>query len=88
VISLRHAAPVLAGVLAEGSAHAATSGEGGVALPWIVLGSIGAIVAAIVLRMVIAARFPKGYGEWARRRRDSFAKQNDTWDRADDEFRQ
>ena len=76
------------GTFASASAHAATSGEGGDALPWIVLGSIGVILAGIVLRMVIAARFPKGYGEWARRRRTSFAKQNEAWDRADDEFRQ
>jgi hypothetical protein len=55
-------------------------------LPLIVLGAIVLFVAGVALRMFIAARFPKGYGEWARSRRDSFAERNAQWDR-DDELR-
>jgi hypothetical protein len=52
-------------------------------LPWIVLGAIAMLVAGIALRMIIAARFPKGYGAWARSRRESFAERNSEWDRED-----
>ena len=55
-------------------------------LPLIVLGAIVLFVAGVALRMFIAARFPKGYGAWARSRRDSFAERNAQWDR-DDELR-
>lgn len=53
-------------------------------LPWVVLGAIGLFVAGIALRMLIAARFPKGYSAWAQSRRDSFAEHNAKWDRDDD----
>lgn len=56
-------------------------------LPWLVLGAIGLFVAGVALRMFIAARFPKGYGAWARSRRDSFAERNAQWDRGDEERR-
>jgi hypothetical protein len=56
-------------------------------LPWLVLGAIGLFVAGVVLRMFIAARFPKGYGAWARSRRDSFAERNAQWDRGDEKRR-
>ena len=49
-------------------------------LPWIVLGAIALLVAGIALRMLIAARFPKGYSAWAQSRRDSFAERNAQWD--------
>ena len=56
-------------------------------LVWIVIGGIGLLVVGIVLRMVLAARFPKGYRDWAARKRESFDANNDAWDRADEEFR-
>ncbi len=56
-------------------------------LPWIVVGAIVLFVAGIALRMFIAARFPKGYGAWAKSRSDSFAERNAQWDRGDDDFR-
>lgn len=55
-------------------------------LPWLVLVAIALLVAGIALRMIIAAQFPKGYGAWARSRRDNFAKNTAQWDR-DDESR-
>ncbi len=84
---LRSAEATLAGMLAATPAYTASAEVGSDALPWLVLGSIGVVVVAIVFRMVYAARFPKGYREWAQRRRDTFAKQNEQWDRADEEFR-
>ena len=54
---------------------------------WLVIGAIGLLVVGIVLRMVIAARFPKGYRAWASARRERFDANNDAWDRADEEFR-
>ena len=55
-------------------------------LSWVVIGAIGLLVAGIVLRMVLAARFPKGYRAWASARRERFGANNDAWDRADEEF--
>ena len=54
---------------------------------WLVIGAIVLIVAGIITRMVLAARFPRNYREWARARRDGFAARNETWDRSDEEFR-
>ena len=54
---------------------------------WLVIGAIVLLVAGIVARMVLAARFPRNYREWARERRDDFAARNDAWDRRDEEFR-
>lgn len=68
------------------SAFAATGNAGPEWLPWILLGAIALLVAGIALRMFLAARFPKGYGAWARSRRDTFAENNAQWDR-DDEAR-
>ena len=56
-------------------------------LNWLVVGAIVALVAGIALRMVLAARFPKGYRAWASERRDRFQANNETWDREDDDFR-
>jgi hypothetical protein len=56
-------------------------------LPALVLGGIALFVVGVLLRMFIAARFPRGYRQWAERRRDKFAERNEAWDRADDEFR-
>lgn len=56
-------------------------------LPWLVVGAIVLFIAGIVVRMIVAARFPKGYREWAASRRDAFAERNEDWDRADDDFR-
>ena len=66
-------------------AIAATDGGDAGWLAWLVLGAIALFVAGIALRMFIAARFPKGYGAWARGRRDSFAERNAQWDRDDDD---
>ena len=56
-------------------------------LAWIVIGAIALFVVGLVLRMILSARFPKGYRNWAAQRRDSFDANNDAWDRADEEFR-
>ena len=56
-------------------------------LPAIVLGGIALFVVGVLLRMFIAARFPRGYRQWAERRREKFAARNDAWDREDDEYR-
>jgi hypothetical protein len=42
-------------------------------------------VVAIDLRLVFAARFPRGYAGWARRRRDKFAARRDAWEREERE---
>lgn len=55
-------------------------------LPWLVGGGIAVFVLAVGLRMIIAARFPKGYRSWAARRRERFASNNETWDREDERF--
>lgn len=56
-------------------------------LPWIVLGAIALFVAGVVVRMVLSARFPRGFRQWAASRRDAFAERNDQWDKADEEFK-
>ena len=53
-------------------------------IQWAVLGAIALLVLGVLLRMILAARFPKGYGTWARSRREEFAERNAKWD-ADDE---
>lgn len=80
------AAAAVALVAASGVAHAAEASMSDW-LPWLVLGAIGVFVLGIVLRMVLAARFPKGYGSWAARRRDAFAANTEAWDRDEEEFR-
>jgi hypothetical protein len=54
---------------------------------WVTIGAIGMVIAGIVVRMILAARFPKDYRAWARERRESFAQRSADWDRADEEFR-
>jgi hypothetical protein len=56
-------------------------------LPWLVMGAIALVVVGIVVRMILAARFPKGYKEWAAQRRDAFAARNEDWDSEDENFR-
>lgn len=56
----------------------------GDSLPWIVLGAIALFAVGVGLRTVLGARFPKGYGAWAKSRRDSFAQRNAQWDSEDD----
>ena len=75
--------------LAAGAASSARAADGGAAdwLPAIVLGGIALFVAGVLVRMFLAARFPRGYRQWAERRRDKFAERNEAWDREDDEFR-
>jgi hypothetical protein len=88
VTRVRAAFVAIAGVAfcAASSAYAA---DGGVAdwLPTIVLGGIALFVVGVLVRMFLAARFPRGYRQWAERRREKFAARNDAWDREDDEFR-
>ena len=76
----------LAVLVASGPAHAA-NGSSADWLPWLVVGAIALFVVGVVLRMIVAARFPKGYRQWAERRREAFAANNDAWDRDDEEFR-
>jgi len=66
------------------AAHAAGESAGDW-LPAIVIGGIALFVAGVLVRMFFAARFPRGYGKWARRRRDKFAERNESWDREDEE---
>lgn len=75
----------LLGCVAPAALAAPWPGDGWA--PWIVLGAIAAFVLGVIVRMVLAARFPKGYRRWAASRRDAFAERNEAWDRADDEFR-
>jgi hypothetical protein len=82
----RECASAVALVTASNAAHAA-DGAPTDWLPWLVLGAIAVFILGIVLRMVLAARFPKGYGSWAARRRDAFAANTEAWDRDDEEFR-
>jgi len=56
-------------------------------LPWLILGAIGLVFLGVVLRMILAARFPKGYGAWARSKRDAFEDRNRAWDRQDEDRR-
>ena len=78
----------LAAWVASASASAwAAEGDATSWLPWLVIGAIALLVLGIGARMVLAARFPKGYRAWAAERRDSFAERNEAFDRADEEFR-
>ena len=75
-------------VAASSSAPAwAAEGDATLWLRWVVVGAIVVLVLGIMARMVLAARFPKGYRAWAAQRRDSFAARNEAFDRADVEFR-
>lgn len=86
----RHRFPAVAiaclAAVAVSPARAATD-TFGEWLPTIVLGGIVLFVAGVLLRMFFAARFPRGYRQWAERRRDKFAERNDAWDREDEEHR-
>jgi len=82
----RTCAAPLAGVVALTASPArAAEGAPGDWLPLIVLGGIALFVAGVLLRMFFAARFPRGYRQWAERRRDKFAQRNDAWEREDEE---
>ncbi len=72
--------------LAGADAHAAGNDTGDW-LPALVLGGVALFVVGVLVRMFLAARFPRGYRQWAERRRDKFAARNDAWDREDEEFR-
>jgi hypothetical protein len=72
---------------AASPAHAAMGTGGDDWLPWLVIGAIAVLVAGIAIRMILSARFPKGYRKWAAERRGSFDANNEAWDRADEEFR-
>ena len=74
---------VAASVTYAGFAHAAID-DSPEWIQWAVLGAIALLVLGVLLRMILAARFPKGYGTWARSRREEFAERNAKWD-ADDE---
>jgi hypothetical protein len=54
-------------------------------IQWAVLGAIALLVLGVALRMILAARFPKGYGAWARSRREEFQERNAKWDAGDDD---
>lgn len=54
-------------------------------LTWLILGSVVLIFLGVIVRMILAARFPKGYRNWAASRRDSFAARNEAWDAADEQ---
>ena len=71
-------------ILYAGVANAAT-GDAPEWIQWAVLGAIALLVLGVALRMVLAARFPKGYGAWARSRREEFAERNAKWDAGDDD---
>ena len=71
------------GLTHAGYAHAA-SDDSPQWIQWAVLGAIALLVIGVALRMILAARFPKGYGNWARSRRDEFADRNAKWDAEDD----
>jgi len=72
--------------MVPGLAHAA-SGDSSEWVQWAVLGAIALLVLGVALRMILAARFPKGYGAWAKSRRDEFAERNAKWDSGDDSTR-
>ena len=81
-------ATALAAGVASLPAHAASAADSTAEwLPWLVLGGVALFVVGLLVRMMLAARFPKGYRAWARSRRDAFAKRNEAFDRADEEFR-
>jgi len=54
-------------------------------LPWLILGAIGLVLLGLLIRMVLAARFPRGYRDWAHSRRESFEERNRAWDRQDED---
>ena len=84
----RFPAATIACLAALAASPARADGEAfGEWLPTIVLGGIVLFVAGVLVRMFFAARFPRGYREWAARRRDKFAERNDAWDREDEEQR-
>lgn len=78
-LGLTHLAPAHAAIESAGTGSADW-------IPWLLLGGIALLVLGIALKMVFAARFSKGYGAWARSRRDTFAARNEQWD-GDDERR-
>lgn len=85
-------ARLLPALLAAGAAFGAPAARGADAaagewLPTVILGGIVLFVAGVLVRMFVAARFPRGYREWAARRRDRFAERNEAWDREDEELR-
>lgn len=55
-------------------------------LPWLVVGAIALFVAGLIVRMIVAARFPEGYRAWAKSRRDAHAKHSEAFDRDDEDF--
>lgn len=57
-------------------------------LTWFILGAVVVIFLGVIVRMILAARFPKGYRSWAASRRESFAARNEAWDRADEQERE
>lgn len=57
-------------------------------LSWFILGAVVVIFLGVIVRMILAARFPKGYQSWAAGRRESFAARNEAWDRADEQERE
>ena len=69
------------------SAFAASGDRSAEWVPWIVLAAIALFVVGLLLRTILAARFPKGYRSWASRNSESFAARNEAWERQDDEFR-
>ena len=71
-------------MLAAGSVRAASVDGTSSWIPWLILGAIGLPVVGVALRMFLAARFPKGYREWAQSRSDSFAENNAKWDSEDE----
>lgn len=85
----RHGLAVAIASLALAVATSAQAADDGVAdwLPAIVLGGIALFVAGVLVRMFLAARFPRGYRQWAERRRDEFAARNEAWDRENEELR-
>ena len=73
--------------VASSAACAATPDTAHEWLAWLVVGAIGLFVAGIVVRTILAMRFPKDYRRWAAQRRESFAANNEHWDRQDEEFK-
>lgn len=57
-------------------------------LTWFILGAVVVIFLGVIVRMILAARFPKGYRSWTASRRESFAARNEAWDRADEQERE
>lgn len=80
-VAIQSAAILTVATVAHGAVANETTGGW---IPWLVLGAIGLLVAGIALKMFLSARFAKGYGAWARSKRDSFAARNEQWDNDDD----